>query len=128
MLRIWRMGKRINFLLLTIHVYLFISLTHTCDFYCKRLNKFLFLNLIYSQNIYQRCFIYTYIRTRFIEPLCVEVWTGFWLFLIQKFWKKKINSLVLHGSKPFSQSLQKSYFIVYRNEFKFTVSFIRKSI
>lgn len=54
--------KRLDFLLLTIHVHLFISLTHTCNFYYKSLNHFLFLNLIYLQHIYQSCYIYTYIK------------------------------------------------------------------
>lgn len=54
--------KRLDFLLLTIHVHLFISLTHTCNFYYKSLNHFLFLNLIYLQHIYQSCYIYTHIK------------------------------------------------------------------
>lgn len=121
------MGKRINFLLLTIHVYLFISLTHTCDFYCKRLNKFLFLFNLFTEYLSEMFYLYIYQDKIYSTTLCRSL-NRILTISDPEVLKKKINSLVLHGSKPFSQSLQKSYFIVYRNEFKFTVSFIRKSI
>lgn len=73
--------KILDFLLLTIHVHLFD--THM-QLLLQELESF-FISQFDLFTTYLSELLYLYIYQDFVEPLWVKVWTGFWLFLIQRF-------------------------------------------